>query len=114
MKDSHDCIFCKIASGDVEASFVYEDEHVVAFNDASPAAKIHLLFIHKKHTANLCEMINQDATQVLHIMHAISAYREKNPQRIDSFRLISNVGKDAGQSVFHTHFHVLAGEKLAP
>jgi histidine triad (HIT) family protein len=108
---SDNCLFCKILKGDIPSQKVFENENVVAFKDLYPQAKIHILFIHKNHTANINEMA-EDPASITHIFSAIKEYTTK--EKLDSFgfRIVTNLGANAGQSVFHTHFHLLAGEKL--
>ncbi len=108
---SADCLFCKILKGDIPSTKVYEKGNVTGFVDIFPQAKIHLLFIHKNHTTNINEM-SLDPKSVGEVFEAISEYTQA--QRLDQggFRVVTNHGKDAGQTVFHTHFHVLSGEKL--
>lgn len=106
-----DCLFCKIINGDIPSKKIYEDDNVYAFEDISPMAKIHWLFIHKKHTSDIAEMAH-DPDQIVDIFKAIT--HVTNAQKMDEngYRVVTNLGRDAGQTVFHTHFHVLGGEKL--
>ena len=108
-----DCLFCKIVSGDIPSSKVYEDDNVFAFNDISPMAKNHWLFIHKEHTKNADEMANENPEHLLDIFKAISVVTSDHGVVENGYSVITNCGPDAGQTVFHTHFHVLSGEKLA-
>ncbi len=106
-----DCIFCKLANKEIPTEVVYEDEFVFAFNDMSPQAPVHILFIPKKHLDSAQEVEDQD----LIISHIFTAMRKvARDQGLDKagYRVITNVGKDAGQTVFHMHFHLLAGKKL--
>ena len=106
------CLFCQIVSGDIPAKKIYEDKNVVGFEDLHPQAKIHWLFIHKKHTKDVAEMMNHpsDVTDIFHAIH--KATKEHNLDQ-SGYRIVNNLGPDACQTVFHTHFHVLGGEKLA-
>ena len=98
-----DCLFCKIAAGDIPSKKLYEDEQVVAFYDIAPQAKVHFLVIPKKHIPSAAALTEEDGALLGHV-------RE---QGLDNgYRVISNVGEDAGQTVKHLHFHVLGGEKL--
>jgi histidine triad (HIT) family protein len=108
---SSDCIFCKIAKGEIPSNKVYEDEFVLGFVDLHPQAKIHNLFIHKTHTKNINEFSTNSQT-LSEIFTAIKKFTESSGLDQDGFRIVTNLGKNAGQTVFHTHFHVLAGEKL--
>jgi histidine triad (HIT) family protein len=104
-----DCLFCKIFSGDIPASKIYESEKVIGFKDLYPQAKIHHLFIHKNHTSSVQEM---KPSEVAEIFSAIREWSLKESNIKNGFRIVTNSGLDAGQSVFHTHFHLLGGEPL--
>lgn len=105
------CIFCKIAKGEIPSKKVFENENVYAFQDLYPQAKIHLLFIHKKHTSHINQM-SDDPSTIGDVFKAISSYTHQEGLDREGFRVVTNLGPNAGQTVFHTHFHVLAGEKL--
>lgn len=105
-----DCIFCKIISGDIPSEKVYEDDFVVGFKDLNPLAKIHNLFIHKEHSSNVNDMPSE---QIAQIYKAISSFTKDCNLSSDGFRVVTNIGAHGGQTVFHTHFHVLGGEQLA-
>ncbi len=105
-----DCIFCNIATGEMKATLLYEDELVVAFSDINPVASTHLLIIPRKHIAGPASVSREDRETVGHIV-SVSAMIAK-AQGIDSYRLVANEGADAGQSVFHLHFHLIGGEPL--
>ena len=108
-----DCIFCKIAAGEIPCNKVYEDEQVLAFYDLNPAAKVHILVIPKEHIANALEIDESNSAVVAHIFEVISKLaKELNLE--DGFRIVSNCNAYAGQTVFHLHFHILGGEQLAP
>lgn len=108
-----DCLFCKIIAGEIPSTKVYEDEKVFAFQDISPMAKNHWLFIHKEHTKNVNEMANEKEEHLLDIFRAISTVTKEQNVVENGYRVVTNNGPDAGQTVFHTHFHVLSGEKLS-
>lgn len=107
-----DCIFCKIVEGKIPSTKIFEDENVIGFKDLRPQAKIHQLFIHKKHTRDVNELAKNDAEELSDIFNAIRHYTEQEGLTKDGFRVVTNLGPHAGQTVFHTHFHVLAGEPL--
>ena len=107
-----DCLFCKIVKGEIPATKVYEDEKVIAFNDIAPAAETHVLFIHKEHTKNVTEMMQDRPEQLKDIFSAIGSWTKEKGLDESGFRVVNNCGESAGQTVFHTHFHVLAGKKL--
>lgn len=101
-----DCIFCKIAAGEIPSSKVYEDEQVLAFNDINPQAPVHVLVIPKKHIGSAVEIKKEDAALIAHIFEVIKIVAKE--QNLDNgFRLVTNIGADGGQSVKHLHFHVL-------
>lgn len=106
-----DCIFCKLANKEIPTDVVYEDEHVFAFNDMTPQAPIHVLFIPKKHVSSHLELEDDDMI-VRHIFSAIKNFVKEKGLDKSGYRIINNVGEDGGQTVFHMHFHLLAGEKL--
>ena len=105
-----DCLFCKIAGGEIPSQKVYEDELVYAFYDIDPQAPTHFLVIPKAHIASVAEITPENATVVAHIFAVIS--KVTKDLGIAQFRVVSNCGEQAGQSVFHLHFHVLAGRDM--
>lgn len=109
-----DCLFCKIIKEEVSSEKVYEDDSVLAFRDIQPSAKEHLLFIHKDHTNNVNEISDNNPEQFTQIFTAISSYTKESGLSESGFRVTTNQGPDSGQIVFHTHFHVLGGDRLAP
>lgn len=108
---SDNCLFCKIFKGEIPATKIFESENVVGFVDLYPQAKKHYLFIHKNHTGNVNEMAF-DASTIVDVYKAISEFTKKEQLDQSGFRVVTNTGKHAGQTIFHTHFHVLGGEQL--
>ena len=107
-----DCIFCKIANGEIPSTKVYEDETVVAFNDLEPQAPTHILVIPKAHISG-CNGVNPDNSQVVaHIFEVIPKIAAAE-NLAGGYRVVSNCGPDAGQTVPHLHFHILGGKPLA-
>lgn len=106
------CVFCRIVAGLLPASKVYETEAVLAFHDASPKAPTHILIIPKKHIARLADLGDDDAGLMGELMLAV---RDVAAQQgvSDGFRLVANNGASSGQSVFHIHWHLLAGRRMA-
>lgn len=105
------CLFCKIASGEIPSKKLYEDEQCVAFYDISPLAPTHFLVIPKKHVRSVAELTEQDAALVGHIFAVIA--KLAGEQKLEGgYRVVSNCGTDAGQTVPHLHFHVLGGKTL--
>lgn len=107
-----DCLFCKIVEGSIPSTKVYEDEKVIGFKDLRPQAKIHQLFIHKNHTKNINDLSQNDPSQLADLFHAVRLYTEKEGLTEHGFRVVTNMGAHAGQTVFHTHLHVIGGEPL--
>lgn len=104
------CIFCGIADGSVNTQLVYEDDEVVAFKDLNPQAPTHLLIIPRKHIARLSEAEEQDALLLGKIL--LVAQKLAKQFNVKDFRLVTNNGKGAGQSVDHLHFHLMAGRRF--
>ena len=105
-------IFTKIINREIPATIVYEDANVLAFKDIYPQAPIHIIFIHKRPTAHINELVAQDPAQLPDLFKAIANYTAEQNLESKGFRLVTNVGRDGGQSVHHTHFHLLAGSPL--
>ncbi len=103
-----DCIFCKIANGEIPSDFIYEDEKVVAFNDLNPQAPVHFLVIPRKHYVSLNDIDSKEA--FADIFSAIPKITAK--LGIKEYRTVVNTGESAGQTVFHIHVHVMAGRKF--
>ncbi len=102
------CVFCKIANGEIKAKVVFEDERAMAFYDINPQAPIHILIVPKKHYENLFDEIEkEDATAILDCIREVV-----KALNVQSYRLVSNAGKGAGQEVFHLHIHFLAGREF--
>ena len=107
-----DCIFCKIIKGDIPSTKVYEDELVFAFRDINPQAPTHILVIPKAHIAGVCDITAENSAVVAHIFEVIPQIAKAEGLE-GGYRVVSNCGKDAGQTVFHLHFHILGGKELA-
>ncbi len=106
-----DCIFCKIANGEIPTEMVYEDKFVAAFKDLNPQAPIHILVVPKKHYDNVMHVEENDDI-ISKIYRAINIIAKKENFAENGFRVINNCGKDAGQTVMHMHFHIIAGKTL--
>ena len=107
-----DCIFCKIINGEIPSEKVYEDDKVYAFKDIHPAAPIHILVVPKKHISSLAELSLEDKEYVWQIHEAMNKIAEEQGFKEQGYRVIVNCGKDAGQTVMHLHYHILAGQKF--
>lgn len=106
-----DCIFCKIAKGDIPSNKVYEDETVLAFYDVDPQAPVHVLIIPKEHIASAAE-ITPENSAVLASIFEVVALVSKQLGLGNGFRLVNNCGRDGMQSVQHLHFHLLGGKTM--
>lgn len=107
-----DCIFCKIINRDIPSDIVYEDEKVLAFKDINPQMPVHILVIPKKHIESIIDLKTEDESLVGKIFTAINSIAKDIGIDKTGFRVISNCGENAGQTVKHLHFHILAGEKM--
>ena len=107
-----DCIFCKIAQGQIPSKIAYEDEDVIAFYDQDPRAPVHVLVIPKTHVSSLGETDGLTDQQLAACLRACGKVAEMEGLKETGFRVVSNCGKDACQSVGHLHFHVLGGRSM--
>lgn len=106
-----DCLFCKIVAGEIPSTKVYEDEWVYAFEDIDPQAPFHAVIVPKEHIAYASDINSDNSAVVAKIFEA--AAKIAASKGFDSgFRVVTNCGPDAGQTVFHLHFHMLAGREL--
>ena len=106
-----DCLFCKIVAGEIPSNKVYEDEQCLAFRDINPQAKVHILVIPKEHIPAFSAINEENASLAAHIL--VVAAKVAKQEGLESYRIVSNCGPDAGQTVEHLHFHILGGEKLS-
>ena len=107
-----DCVFCKIAAGEIPSKKAFEDDRVLAFYDLDPQAPIHILLIPKEHIASAAEITEENGTIVAHIF-ADAAKLAKDLNVDKGWRVVTNVGADGGQTVMHMHFHLLGGRSMA-
>ena len=107
-----DCIFCKIIAGDIPSTKVYEDELVYAFRDINPQAPTHILVIPKEHIPSVDAVTAENSAVVAHIFEVSPKIAAAEGLK-DGYRVVSNCGPDAGQTVFHLHFHILGGKELS-
>lgn len=108
-----DCLFCKIADGRVPGKIIYQDQDVVAFADLHPAAPHHILFIPRRHMASMGELTAEDGALLGKLFASAAHVARDLGLEEDGYRFVTNVGPDAGQSIFHLHFHLLGGRKFA-
>ena len=106
------CIFCKIANGEIPCSKVYEDENVLAFNDINPEAPVHILVIPKQHIQSVMDLNDKNISITLDIFNAIKKVAAQAGIDKDGFRVVTNIGANGGQTVGHLHYHVLGGRSL--
>lgn len=107
-----DCLFCKMASGQIKPDVVYEDEHVLVFRDIAPQAPVHVLLIPKKHVANLDALTGEDVALAGHILLTAGRVARQLGIADSGFRLASNCNAQGGQTVYHLHFHLLGGRQM--
>ncbi len=106
------CLFCKIIKGEIPSAKVYEDDDMLIIKDIAPQAPVHLLLLPKEHYANIVEMTDAQATTLAKCVKKLSTMTDELGLQ-NGFRLVSNKGADACQSVEHLHIHILGGEKLS-
>lgn len=107
-----DCIFCKIQRGENKAKIVYQDEFVTAFWDIKPIAPVHILIIPNKHIPSLNEITEADGPILAHILNVAKDLAKEFKIDQKGYRLMTNIGQDGRQTVFHMHFHLIGGRRL--
>lgn len=107
-----DCIFCKIAAGDIPADRVFEDDRVVAFRDLNPQAPTHVLIIPKRHISTLNDLEPGDEALVGHLLATAKTVAADEGFAETGYRTVVNCNADGGQTVFHIHLHLLGGRRL--
>jgi histidine triad (HIT) family protein len=107
-----DCLFCKLRDGQIPAAITYRDDEVIAFKDVNPRAPLHQLVIPTRHVASLTTATADDAALLGKLMLVATQLAREANYADSGFRVVMNAGKDAGQTVFHVHLHVLAGRAL--
>lgn len=108
-----ECLFCAIASGDIPADIVLSNDDVVAFRDITPQAPVHVLVIPRAHHANVADLATADPALTGALLRAAGAVAAQEGIADSGYRIVTNTGEGAGQSVHHIHFHVLGGRDLA-
>lgn len=106
------CIFCKIAAREIPADIVRESDRLVAFRDTNPQAPTHILLIPKEHVASLAEMGEEHGPMLADVARAAAQLARAEGIDEEGWRLVTNVGPGAGQTVFHLHFHLLGGRPM--
>ena len=107
-----DCLFCKIVKREIPGSIVYEDEHVLAFNDINPQAPTHVLLVPKRHIASLNDLTPGDDQIVGELARRAAAIANERGIAAGGYRTVFNTNRDAGQTVFHIHLHLLGGRSM--
>lgn len=108
----NDCIFCKIIAGEIPSRSPYEDEQVYAFHDIKPMAPVHVLIVPKQHIASVNEVTAENSAVIGHAFEVAAKLACDLGIADSGYRVVSNCGADAGQTVSHLHFHLLGGKKL--
>jgi histidine triad (HIT) family protein len=108
-----DCLFCKIAAGDIPAAIVHQDDHLVAFRDINPQAPMHLLVVPRRHVATLNDLAGTEDGLVGEMVRRAAALAKDHGYDQRGYRTVFNCNAEAGQTVFHIHLHVLGGRPLA-
>lgn len=107
-----DCIFCKIAEKKIPARIIYEDDLAVAFEDANPQAPVHVLVIPRKHIPTILDITEDDYKLIGHLYHVASLLAKERDIAERGFRLVLNCNREAGQTVFHIHLHLVGGRPM--
>jgi histidine triad (HIT) family protein len=107
-----DCLFCRIATGEIPAQFVYEDDSVVAFHDVDPQAPVHVLVVPRRHVPNLPVAAAEDPELIARVVAVVAQVAALQGIDESGYRSVVNTGPDAQQSVQHLHFHVIGGRQL--
>lgn len=110
MNVSDNCVFCKIIAEQIPSEKVYEDNEFIVIKDIRPVAPVHLLAIYKDHVATINDLSEDDSRKLWRLFEVIKQVTKK--EGIESYRIVQNNGKDAGQEVHHIHFHIIGGRKL--
>lgn len=108
-----DCLFCKMATGQIKPDVVYEDDQVLAFRDIAPQAPVHVLLIPKRHIVSLDDLGDDDAALAGHLLLTARRLARELGIAGDGFRLVNNCNRNGGQTVYHLHFHLLGGRRMS-
>ena len=107
-----DCVFCKIVSGELPTKILAENESAVAFRDQSPLAPVHVLVVPKKHISTLHDLVGEESQLSADLVHLCADVAKSEGVTESGYRVLTNAGEDAGQTVHHLHLHVLGGRRL--
>ncbi len=108
-----DCLFCQIVAGTTPTKKIYEDEQVLAFDDINPQAPVHVLVIPTRHVVSLDDTQDSDAALLGQLMVVCAKIARERGLDVSGYRVVANTGREAGQTVFHLHLHVLGGRSFA-
>lgn len=108
-----DCLFCDIAGGKIKAKIVHQNDHLLAFKDIAPKAPVHILLIPRKHLASVADIADEDRALIGEIFQAAAELAREQGIADSGYRIVVNSGADAGQSVFHLHYHLLGGRRMS-
>lgn len=108
-----DCLFCGIVDGKVKANFVYQDDSIVAFKDIAPKAPVHMLIIPRRHLVSVSDITEADRALIGQIFQVAARLAREQGIADSGYRVVVNSGADAGQSVYHLHYHLLGGRRMS-
>ena len=106
-----DCVFCRIAAGEIPSDQVFQDETLIVFRDINPRAPTHVLAIPRRHIASVADLTDADGDLLVALFSELRRVAEE--AKLTGYRIVTNVGADSGQSVFHLHFHLLGGRAMS-
>ncbi len=109
---SESCIFCRIIRGELPSTTLYQDEQAVAFKDIAPIAPVHILIVPRQHLESAAETTAENAALIGHLIAVAAQLAREQGVAESGYRLVSNIGKDGGQEVFHLHWHLLGGRQM--
>lgn len=107
-----DCIFCKIINKEIPSKIVFENDYVIAFEDLHPVTPLHILAVPKKHIENVMKLTEEDTIYLQEVYKAVKEIATEKQIDKTGFRVLTNNGEDAGQTIKHLHFHILGGRKM--
>ncbi len=107
-----DCIFCKIINKEIQASMVFEDEKIIAFNDINPQAPIHILLVPREHFSSLNEIPEEKKNILSHLLLKARQIAQEKGIAEKGYRIVLNTARDSGQEVLHIHFHLFGGRRM--
>lgn len=107
------CLFCRIIEGDIPADILFQDEHALVFRDINPQAPVHILVIPKRHVPSLHDSAHEDRDLLARLLLLCKEMAHRLGLADSGYRVVTNIGRDAGQTVFHMHLHVLGGRRMA-